>query len=326
MISCTEFIPLYSEFFHYLERAGGHDAVLEYWYYIADKKLGDVTNPNSLKYKCEKYGGFKGAIKYWEHTLTEEACDLFQVNDLEKGYMYQNMRWCPSRGRLNSFTHIEPYYDYCEHCNVIYQAVLKNYGVVYERDHSDIDKAQCAALLYKEGNKPPYDIMNITEADIDDMKKSATAEIIDMKSGDNKYLHRDFHISCDAALLYCGDKFGIDGLRDFLTTYTKNFYAPVIKEVKSKGMEALKTWIEKTYELEEAGDVVHTEIADNKLTVIIDECPAIAFMKTVNQKPCKYFDETTKTLYKVIAEECGMNFDLEYYNENGATKFAFAFA
>ena len=30
MISCTEFIPLYSEFFKYLDKDGGHDAVMEY--------------------------------------------------------------------------------------------------------------------------------------------------------------------------------------------------------------------------------------------------------------------------------------------------------
>ena len=31
MISCTEFIPLYSELFAFLERIGGYDAVLDYW-------------------------------------------------------------------------------------------------------------------------------------------------------------------------------------------------------------------------------------------------------------------------------------------------------
>ena len=71
MISCTEFIPLYSEFFKYLERRGGHDAVMEYWIHISDTSIGDVTNPNSLAYKCEKLGGFEGAIAYWGHTLTE---------------------------------------------------------------------------------------------------------------------------------------------------------------------------------------------------------------------------------------------------------------
>ena len=59
MISCTEFIPLYSEFFKYLERRGGHDAVMEYWIHISDTVIGDKTNPNSLAYKCEKLGALK---------------------------------------------------------------------------------------------------------------------------------------------------------------------------------------------------------------------------------------------------------------------------
>ena len=31
MISCTEFIPLYSEFFKFLEKRGGYDEVLRYY-------------------------------------------------------------------------------------------------------------------------------------------------------------------------------------------------------------------------------------------------------------------------------------------------------
>ena len=43
MISCTEFIPLYSEFFKYLDKDGGHDAVMEYWNYlsVSTQKLTD---------------------------------------------------------------------------------------------------------------------------------------------------------------------------------------------------------------------------------------------------------------------------------------------
>lgn len=44
MISCTEFIPLYSEFFKYLEKCNGEDAVMEYWIHISDTSIGDKTN------------------------------------------------------------------------------------------------------------------------------------------------------------------------------------------------------------------------------------------------------------------------------------------
>ena len=37
MVSCTEFIPLYSELFKYLHNLGGKEEVLKYWNYISDK-------------------------------------------------------------------------------------------------------------------------------------------------------------------------------------------------------------------------------------------------------------------------------------------------
>ena len=101
MISCTEFIPLYSEFFKYLEAKGGHDEVVKYWIHISDTSIGDKTNPNSLAYKCEKFGGFKGAIAYWGHTLTEEACDLLEIESDEKKFRYSHMRHCPSKENMN---------------------------------------------------------------------------------------------------------------------------------------------------------------------------------------------------------------------------------
>ena len=94
MISCTEFIPLYSEFFKYLEKRGGYDEVLNYWYYISDTSIGDKTNPNSMAYKCDRLGGFDGAAAYWGHTTTEEACDTFGFSNAKEKISYGHMRYC----------------------------------------------------------------------------------------------------------------------------------------------------------------------------------------------------------------------------------------
>ena len=42
MISCTEFIPAYSELFKFLEKKGGTQAVLEFWNFFADAFLIDL--------------------------------------------------------------------------------------------------------------------------------------------------------------------------------------------------------------------------------------------------------------------------------------------
>ena len=313
MISCTEFIPLYSEFFKFLEKKGGHDAVMEYWIYISDNSIGDKTNPNSLAYKCEQFGGFEGARAYWGHTLTEEACDLCEIYNPEERYIYEHMRHCPSRGMLNSLEHIEPYYDYCEHCKVIYSRVLEKYGVVYERDHSKIANAECSSILYEKGNKPQGDYTKPTESCI----------VTDMKSEDNKYLHRDFHLLGDLALTYCGEKFGDNGVTEFLTDYTKAYFAPLIEEIKKTGLSALEKHLKRIYDVEEAAEVLHTKLSDSKLEVTVDKSPVIEYMHSLGQKPGKYYIEETRTLYSVIASECDLKFYFEYYKDNGNTRFVF---
>lgn len=323
MISCTEFIPLYSEFFKFLEKRGGHEAVVEYWVHISDASIGDKTNPNSLAYKCEKLGGFGGAMAYWGHTLTEEACDLFEMRDEKSKVRYMHMRHCPSRGMLNELKHVEPYYDYCSHCDLIYSRVLEKYGIVYERDKSGIENAECRDVFYEKGNPPKFDFRTVTDAELKAREGSEGVSIIDMKSGDNKYLHRDFHLSGDLALKYCGDKFGRDAVIEFLDGYAKFFYAPVIEKIKAEGLSAVEGWIKGVYEVEEASDYIHTSLTDTSLTVTVDKSPVIEYMHSLNQKPSEYYVEETRTLYAVIARECGYSFSLEYYNEDGGTKFSF---
>lgn len=323
MISCTEFIPLYSEFFKYLELLGGHDEVMKYWIHISDTSIGDKSNPNSLAYKCDKLGGFNGAIAYWGHTLTEEACDVFQIIDEDKKFKYGHMRYCPSRGILNKLSHITPYYDYCSHCKILYSRVLEKYGVAYVRDHSKIDNAECRGFLYEIDNPPSIDFWNATDEQIKEYA-SDNAVIVDIKSEDNKYLHRDFHLLGDNALTYCAESFGEAKLVDFLRRFTKEYYAPLITDIQKGGLSVLAKWFERKYELEEASEVLHIDLSENSLTVTVDKCPAIAFMQTLGKKPSKYYIEETRTVYETIANECGYSFNLEYYNELGGTKFVFS--
>ena len=118
MLSCTEFIPLYSELFKYIESKAGHAAVVRYWEHISDnytaKKLGPMA--------AQK--GLDGCWEYWAKALTEEAADVIRIYDEEKQEISNHMRRCPSKGMLLDLEHMEPYWDYCEHCAVLYSRVL----------------------------------------------------------------------------------------------------------------------------------------------------------------------------------------------------------
>ena len=313
MISCTEFIPLYSEFFKFLDSRGGYDEVLKYWYHISDTSLGDPTNPHSMVYHMDRLGGFDGARAYWSHTTSEEACDTYSVLDPVNRYSYSEMRYCPSRGMLNELKHIEPYEHYCEHCKIIYSRVLEKYGVVYERDHSMVHKAQCTSLLYEAGNKPTGNY-----------KEPAEGRIVNrMKREGKKYLHRDFHLLGDNALKYCGDNYGAQAVVDFVKHFAVTFYAPQIEGFKEKGLVAVKEWLEKLYLVEEASEVLHTELTDKELKVTIDKCPVIAYARSLNQELSEYYIEQTRTLYAAIAEASGFGFRLESYDADGAAEFVF---
>jgi hypothetical protein len=122
---------------------------MNYWIHISDTSIGDRTNSNSLAYKCERLGGYEGAKAYWGHTLTEEACDLYEITNDKLKYYYSHMRHCPSRGMLNKLTYTEPYEDYCGHCDVLYSRVAKKYGIEIIGDYEHVDKACCKFIARK---------------------------------------------------------------------------------------------------------------------------------------------------------------------------------
>lgn len=312
MISCTEFIPLYSEFFKFIESKGGHDAVVRYWEYISDYSIGDKTNPNSLISFVEKYG-FEGTWKYWSHTLTEEACDVLRIYDPVNKTCYSHMRHCPSKGMLLEMKHLEPYYDYCGHCGLIYSRVLEKYGIMSERDNSGVDHAECSSMMYMRGHRPGPEVSQIDDTKI----------VMDLKREDNKYLHRDFHLIGDLALKYCGEKYGDNGVHEFLYHFAQVNYAPVLEDAKKRGLIALKEKIEQVYETEEASELLHTELTEDRLTVTVDKSPVIEYMHSLNQEPSRYYIEETRTLYAAMADACDFGFTLEYYKEDGAAKFTF---
>ena len=147
MISCTEFIPAYSELFKFLEARGGKAAVMRFWESLSDAFLGNLR-----EYATKR--GLAGCFEYWSHTLTEEAADFRMSLDEEKGVFEIHMRDCPSRGRLNELEHIEPYEDYCLHCDILYRRILEPLGFEYNIDLSEADQARCKLIVTKKPGQP----------------------------------------------------------------------------------------------------------------------------------------------------------------------------
>ncbi len=140
MIPCKQFILAYSELFWYLQKRGGKQAVVEYWEHISDEFLWNLR-------ELVQEHGLRGCWKYWSHTLNEEAADFTMTIDDEAGVFRIEMHHCPSKGRLLETDLVEPYEDYCEHCDVLYRRVLEPLGYEYECDLSHCDEARCSLTV-----------------------------------------------------------------------------------------------------------------------------------------------------------------------------------
>lgn len=140
MISCTEFIPAYSELFKFLESRGGASAVEDFWKYLSDRFLGNLQS-------AVEANGLRGCWIYWSHTLNEEAADFTMELDEEAGLFRIDMHHCPSMGRLMEIKHVEPYHDYCRHCDILYRRVLEPLGFDYDVDLSRCREAKCSLTV-----------------------------------------------------------------------------------------------------------------------------------------------------------------------------------
>ena len=138
---------------------------------------------------------------------------------------------------------------------------------------------------------------------------------IERKASDNKYLHRDFFVTGDIGISYVGENFGGDAVIEYLEQYAKSYYKLLVKEVINKGLVALKDYFVTIYKKEEWEENVQIVLDKNGLTVKTLKCPAVTYMKSVGHVPSKWYKETVYTVYGVLAKECGLGFEVIYYNE-----------
>lgn len=140
MISCTEFIPAYSEGFKFLEAIGGRSEVEKFW-----ARLSDIYLKDSLQ-RLMKEEGLAGCYTYWSHSLNEEAADFTMILDEDRGEFSIDMHKCPSKGMLLELKYMTPYHSYCDHCPALYKPVAERLGFTYESE-IDCDHASCKITI-----------------------------------------------------------------------------------------------------------------------------------------------------------------------------------
>ena len=309
MISCTEFIPSYSELFSFLEDNYGRDEVKRFWTY-----LFEPTGKGIPLINFARKDGLRGCWDYWKGTLTEEAADCTKIINEKEGWIYSEMHYCPSKGRLLELEKeigIKPYHDYCGHCDY-YRASLEEVGLTWVRDHMNVDRAGCRSILYD-----PKIFKGV-------VSMSDDCEVLEIRSKDTEYFHRDFHSSLNMGIDYVGRVHGEEKLREYLVRYTKNVYKKTIENLKTDSLAAMEELIRNTYELEKANDALTLFNDGKKLEVKISYCPAVKHLRATGRVVSEWFSLSTEVVMSTLADIGGLKFKLESYNsESGAATYYF---
>lgn len=310
MISCTEFIPSYSELFSYLdENKGGHAEVERFWTY-----LFEPTGKGIPLINFARKDGLRGCWNYWMGTLHEEAADCIKIINEKDGWIYSEMLYCPSKGRLLELERelgIKPYYDYCGHCDY-YRASLEQVGLTWFRNHIGVGEAKCSSILY---DPKKFKGMMVVDED---------TERVDIRSKENEYFHRDFHSSLNMGIDYVAKVHGVDSLVEYLTRYTKNVYKHVIKAMEKDALGAIEAKIRETYKLEKSEDALTIANDGKKLSVKISYCPAVKHLRATGRDVSEYFSYSTEVVMQTLADTAGISFKMiSYDKESGAAEYEF---
>lgn len=309
MISCTEFILAYSELFKFLDNRYGREEVNRLWDF-----LFKPTGKGIPLINYAKKDGLKGCIDYWTGTLTEESADVTFVYNLQDGWFASKMHHCPSKGRLLEMKEqlgIEPYHDYCDHCDY-YRAALEEVGLTWIRNHLSVDDASCSRIIWDP--KVFKGVMRMNE-------NTVTKEF---HSSENEYFHPDFHSSMNMGIEYMGLSHGKDDIHDYLATFTRNAYHALITQMQENPLQVLANKIRETYIAEKAVDALELTVEENKLSVKIAYCPAVKHLRKTGRDVSQWFSMTTTSVMETLAKESGLHFEMQAYDpQTGAAQYIF---
>ena len=141
--------------------------------------------------------------------------------------------------------------------------------------------------------------------------------VMTRKASDNKYLHRDFHITLNILLDYLDVQFGKEAVVKYLSQYTRAYHQLLREQLKAGNMAALSDYLTQIYQKEEWP--VRTHTGENFIELQQDACPGMSHIKTSGNQPSRYYVETYRTVYETLCEGTPFQYALQWFdNETGA--------
>lgn len=142
------------------------------------------------------------------------------------------------------------------------------------------------------------------------------------QASDNKYLHKDFHLSLNILMDHILKNFGKEHLTKYLEQFAIAYYKPLRDQMKSGDMDAMRTSFAERYKDEEWP--VRINLEKERLTIEQDACPGISHIRSKGGNPISDYVETYRTIYSTLCKETPFEYELVCFdNETGACKQIF---
>jgi len=135
-------------------------------------------------------------------------------------------------------------------------------------------------------------------------------------------VHKDFHIVLNDIIKIARNNFDEDFLKNFLRNKALTIYEPLVKRIRRNGLIEIKEHFEKIFNAE--GGQYLIDHRDNRINIAVHRCPALDHLAEKNIEIDRDFCRfSTGIINKIIAEECGYNFSLEYDQDNKSCRQSF---
>jgi hypothetical protein len=138
-------------------------------------------------------------------------------------------------------------------------------------------------------------------------------KIMKRDASDNKYLHKDFHLSMNIILTYIFKNFGREELVNYLKQYSEAWFWPLNRQLQKGDITPLVGYFKDIYSKEEW--LVKIRHGNDFIEIEQESCPGISYIRSKGDIPCPYYYETYKTVYGTLCENTPFTYELVYFDE-----------
>lgn len=128
-------------------------------------------------------------------------------------------------------------------------------------------------------------------------------------------VHKDFHGALSYGLQFLDDHCGEDARNAFLSSLADSVYRPLVEDIRSRGLAALRDHWREVFAIEE-GEI---ELRDQGETLELHvlRCPAIAHMTAHDYTIAAKFCEHTRVVNEAVCRAAGFQSEVEYEQAAG---------